>query len=162
MKAWLFGIAWVSVGAWLAWRASRPRSEQAMMVLFWPLFLGSSVPHAADPLARLRAALGEDTALLSELREALSSLTRRAARIDAELAGLLCEGEGEVAKARQRSRQLLIEARTKLRQQHQQALAAIEETATRLMLARESGDVSQIEAVLGELRSTMLAVEEVG
>jgi hypothetical protein len=161
VKAWLFGIAWVSLGTWLAYRSTRPRSEQAMMVLFWPLFLGNQAP-SADPLARLRAALGEDTALISELREALSALTRRATRIDTELASLPPHGEGEVAQARERSRQMLIAARQQVRQQHQQALAAIEETSTRLMLARESGDVRQIEAVLGELRSKMLAVEEVG
>lgn len=162
MKAWLFGVAWVGLGTWLAFRSTRPRSEQVMMVLFWPLFMGNQAPPATDPLSRLQAALGEDTALLSELRQALSALAQRAARIDAELAGLQPHGEGEVARARERSRQMLIAARDQVRQQHQQALAAIEETSTRLMLARESGDVGQIEAVLGELRSQMLAVEEVG
>ena len=161
MKAWMFGLIWLSLGIWLAWRSDRPAGDRAMMVLFWPLFLGGSTPQPAGPLERLRDAMGTPTPLIDELRAALGALQQREARITAALAGLSEHGEGEVARAQSRSRQMLQEARAQVRQQHEAALAAIEETATRLMLARESGNTDEISALLSTLRARMLAVEEV-
>ncbi len=170
MKAWLFVTGWVAVGAFLAFRpgSGRRGAEAALVLLFWPFFLAQAPPRAGaravDPLVRLRSALGEDPGaqvVADELECALDGVRDRLARVDRALTEISSDGDGAVGEARATSRLLLEEAQQRSRAELDEALAAIEEAATRLVLARESREAGQVDAILTTLRDRLLAVEEV-
>lgn len=163
MKAALLLAAWLAAGAFVAFRGPRAPGERLLALLFWPFFLGAP-PAPAEPasLARLRRALGDGDAaadVVAELRSALDRLSARRARVAEELAGL---GEGDGGDgARARSRELLTQALAAVERERARVEAAVEETATRLVLARDSGADDQVDALLGALRSRLSAAEEV-
>jgi hypothetical protein len=168
VKALIFGLCWVGVGAALASRR-RPGegpAELALAVLFWPLFLaqGGGGPAPADPMDRLRRALGPGDAaagLLGELEEALRRLAARQARVEAALRELRGAGEGPGTEVRRASEAMLRGALERVRAERHAALAAVEEAATRLLLAGEDGDRGEVEHLLQALRARLVAGEEV-
>lgn len=168
MKAALLLGGWLMVGAWVAFRSQRPPGERALALLFWPFFLqgmpGAAAPAPVEPsLARLRRALGEGDAaddVVAELSRALQRLRGRRDRLQAELDGLGEAAVGPVADARSRSRGLLAAARGRLEVELARAEGAVEETATRLVLAGEAGATADVEPLLEALRSRLSAAEE--
>ena len=167
MKALLLLAGWTAVGSWVAFRGERSVGERALALLFWPFFLGQDAPVEGPGLhpasARLARALGEGDAageVVAELSVALFGLEARQARVQDELAGLGPEVQGEVGDARRRSRALLTEALARLAAEQARAEAAIEETATRLVLAREAGQDEDVGVLLNALRARISAAEE--
>lgn len=176
MKAVLFGALWLAPGLVLALRrVERPALERGLSLLFWPFFLFTgepAVPRAArtptGPLGRLHRALGGDagaTAVVRELQQAISRLEERLARVESALSELEHAGaapeEGSLAEARRRSASLLRDARDACRTELEAALAAVEETATRLVIARETGSSDEVGELLEALRGRLQAAEEV-
>lgn len=176
MKALLFGALWLAPGLLLALRrAERPLGERVLSLLFWPFFLftGDAAPPSQQaaptgPLGRLHRALGADagaTAVVRELQQAISRLEGRLARVEAALAEveapLPSEESGSLAEARRRSATLLRETRGACLVELEAALAAVEETATRLVIVRERGSSDEVGALLEALRGRLQAAEEV-
>lgn len=176
MKALLLIVGWLGCGLLLCARehftgVRRPAWERVLALVFWPFFLvGGSAPAApadAAPIARLRAALAPDDpaqGLVSELAAALRRQQERVARLDGALAAAGDTGgpqDAPLAEARTRSRQLLAAARAREGEALGEALAAIEEAATRLWLLREGGERGEVEALLGGLAARLRAGEEV-
>ena len=168
MKAGLLLCAWLLVGVWVAFRAPRSAGERALALLFWPFFLGdapvvATSRHVEPSLARLRRALGEGDAaddVVAELSRALARLRGRQGRVQAELDALGLGASGPVAEARERSRALLVAAFDRIQGELARAEAAIEETATRLVLAREGGGAADVGPLLDALRVRLAAAEE--
>jgi len=174
VKALVFGLLWVSVGVVVAARVGASRGERVLVLLFWPFFLvGGEEPEpelrrGRGPLSRLRQALGgEDAAeaVVGELERAVERLERRLSRVDAAHAELDAAvgpgGDSDLARARRRSMTMLEEARERCRQELDAALAAVEETATRLVVAQETGSSVEVRGLLESLRSRLRAAEEV-
>lgn len=168
MKALLFGVAWVGVGAVLATRRrGAGAAELLLMVAFWPLFLGggADAPASVDPMDRLRRTLGPgDVAegLLRDLGAALLRLAERQERVEGALRELAtADLRGPAGEARAASRVMLQSALDRVRIERQSAIAAVEEAATRLLLAREEGERGEVEALLMALRARLVAGEEV-
>lgn len=168
MKAAVLLGAWLSVGAWVALRGPRPPLERALAWLFWPFFLGESGPAPADvevdpTLARLQRALGEGDAadgVVAELSRALGRLRGRRDRVQSELDALGAGPVGPVGDARARSRALLEAALARIHAELGLVEAAIEETATRLVLSREGGGGAEVGPLLDALRGRLAAAEE--
>ena len=179
MKALLFGALWLGPGVVVALRASsRHPVERLLCLLFWPFFLfdtdeapqPAAGPVPRGPLARLHRALGGDDAASSvvlELQQAVARLEERLQRMDAALgelgpeAGAALPEADPLADARARSTSLLQEARTTCKSELDAALAAVEETATRLVIARETGSSAEVRELLASLRGRLQAAEEV-
>ncbi len=178
MRAALFGLLWLLPGVWLALRGrTRPAAERVLILVFWPFFLGAEGPVEAappswtcpeGPLGRLHQALGGDhaaTGVVVELQRAVARLEDRLSRLDAALGQLASGEQGEVSEAlraaRSRSADLLEHARARCRGELDAALAAVEETATRLVIARETGSSTEVRGLLDSLRSRLHAAEEV-
>lgn len=171
MKAVFLLGGWLAVGTWVAFRTQRPPGERALALLFWPFFLqgmpGASASAPIEPsLARLSRALGEGDAaddVVAELSRALQRLRGRRDRVQAELDVLGAAAAGPVADARARSRALLEAARDRLEVELARAEGAVEETATRLVLAGEAGEAgatADVGPLLEALRSRLSAAEE--
>lgn len=156
MKALLFLGGWLCVGVVVATMRVEGPLERALALLFWPFFLvqPAQAPPRTGALERLRSALGPEAgseAFVEELDRALRSLRARLERVEGALAEL-DEDQGT-------SRQLLEEARDRARQDLEEALAAIEESAARLVIAQSTG--GEVDAILAALRHRLLAAEEV-
>ncbi len=162
MKALLLLGLWIGAGMWFARLRTDP-VERVMATLFWPFYVGA--PNALerpDHLTRLAAALGPGLAtdgLLSEVDAALRRVIARRQRVTAALEALgPIDGADEV---RQASRRLLEEAQARIDAQLAAAHAAIADTATRLVLARDGDDPAELESLMSALRARLLASEEV-
>ena len=172
--------AWLVLGLVIALRGPRPAWERALALLFWPFFLMGELslapPAAAVPptspsvdpgsLVRLRAALGEGDpaqALVADLGRALAAHQARVDRLEAALAAVGGPSTEDPAldRARARSRALLAQARDAERQALGEALAAIEEAATRLWLLRAGAERGEVEALLAGLAARLRAGAEV-
>ena len=167
MKALLLLAGWTAIGSWVAFRGDRTVGERGLALLFWPFFLGQEPPAAGaglhPSLARLARALGEGDAaeeVVTELSAALYGLSARRHRVQEELTGLGPEEAGDVGDARRRSRGLLTQALAALDGERAQAEAAIEETATLLVLARETGQDEDVGVLLRALRARISAAQE--
>jgi len=174
VKAVVFGLIWISVGVVFAARSGGSRSERALVLLFWPFFVVGGVdaetdaPQNTGPLGRLRQALGGgDTAaaMVGELERTVARLESRLSRVQAAQAELDGDvrpgGDSDLARARERSAAMLGEARERCRRELDAALAAVEETATRLVIAQETSSSAEVEGLLASLRSRLQAAEEV-
>lgn len=128
------------------------------MLFFWPFFLGDT-PQKSSALIRLRSAMRPDDpaySLVNELERALQRMHSRQQRLDNALRDLDQSGE-----ANPRCRELLQQACKQTQQELNGVLAEIEETATRLILAREGGPGEEVSDLLGALHARMLSVLEV-
>lgn len=174
MKAVVFGLIWISAGVLIAVRTGGSRGERALVLLFWPFFLvggdhtETEAAQRPGPLGRLRQALGGgDTAasVVGDLERVVARLERRLSRVEAahaELDADVRSGEdSDLARARQRSAAMLGEARERCRRELDAALAAVEETATRLVIAQETGTSAEVQGLLASLRGRLQAAEEV-
>lgn len=168
MKAWMLLSGWLVVGLAVGLRGQRAPWERVLAVAFWPFFLVAPASGSAgsDPVSRLRAALGEDDpalAMVSRLTQALARQQARLARLEAAVAraGPGAQDDPALALARQRSRELLVTARDRERATLSEALAAVEEAATRLWLLRERGEPAEVEALLRGLAARIDASAEV-
>lgn len=170
MTALALLFAWLLVGVAVAFRGARPPGERALGLVFWPFFVGGqSEPDDAAPtdpaLARLHRALGEGDAaddVVAELHRALGRLRARRDRVQAEIDALGADAAGPRADSQARSRALLEAARDRVGAELARAEAAIEETATRLVLAHEAGDAAEVGPLLDALRGRLGAAEELG
>lgn len=167
MKALLLLVGWSAIGSWVAFGGDKTIAERALSLIFWPFFIGQDTAAEGAGLhpasGRLARALGEGDAaeeVVTELSGALFKLSARRARVQEELAGLGPEVVGEVGDARRRSRALLNQALDRLAAEQAHAEAAIEETATRLVLAREAGQEEDVGVLLNALRARIAAAEE--
>lgn len=161
--------AWLAVGLAVGLRGQRAPWERALAVAFWPFFLlvpaGGGVLQAGS-VERLRAALAPDDpaqALVDNLERALRRQQARVARLE-EAVGRAGEVEGdgpELVAARRRSLALLVAARDRERAAVGAALAAVEETSTRLWLLRERGEPAEVDALLRGLAARLDADLEV-
>jgi len=127
------------------------------------------------PVACLRLALAPDDpaqALVERLAAALDTLQARVFRLEQAVteaeAGSSRAGEPSLgagaavlAAARDRSRALLVQALEQERKALGEALAAIEEVATRMWLLREAGQPAEVEALLRALAARLDAGVEV-
>ncbi|MCB9780891.1 MAG: hypothetical protein H6742_20145 [Alphaproteobacteria bacterium] len=180
MDALLLLMAWTAAGVVVATRGARPAWERVLAVAFWPFFLAASLAPAAEtapvateppspsPVQRLRQALpAGDPALatVAALDRALSAQQARLSRLDRALAELVDGPDAGVDAAldaaRGQSRALLSAARERERAALSEALAAVELTATRLWLLRETGEQQAMGALLDELAARLGAAEEV-
>ena len=77
--------------------------------------------------------------------------------------GIAWVGVGAALATRRRaaSRVMLQSALDRVRVERQSAIAAVEEAATRLLLAREDGERGEVQALLMALRARLVAGEEV-
>jgi hypothetical protein len=170
VKALIFVGLWLGVGAFVSLRRPAPPAERVLAALFWPLFLLSptgpaAAPRADEPapLRRLRAALGPAdpaAAVVGELAAALARVDARAARLAAALAELGPDDGGAIGQARARSRELLDRSRQAAERERDEALAAIEEAATRLLVASEDGERADVAGLLRSLRARLDASRE--
>lgn len=170
MKALIFGAIWLCIGTVVAFRDPRPWAERLLAALFWPFFIISTPPPVGPPthapLERLRQAMGEGDAaeaLLGELERTVARLRARVERLS-QAAEKVAGGPSEdsaMGRARGDSERLLQEARAKARLELEAALVAIDDAATRLVIAREAGQPGEVAALLAALRQRLLAEAEV-
>lgn len=154
MKAALLLAAWLAVGLYIATRGGRRAcGGGAMVLLFWPFFLGQR--PAMMPMDRLRGALAPfDPALplVAELDTAVRRLSARLARVEAALA----EAESGPSRA------LLAEAQQRLAADLAATLAAVDEAAARLTVLQDEGERAEVESALRALQGRLAAGEELG
>lgn len=153
MKALALLGLWLAAGAVVS--RGLPAGERVMATLFWPFFLGHR-PAAADPLTRLRQALGPSDpaqALVAELSAALARLDARIARVAAASVGV----DPGAPSAR-----VLREASAKLSEDRGRLIAAADEAATRLAIGVDPSERAEVEALLRDLQRRLSAEEAVG
>ena len=158
MKVMAFGGAWLFVGALVAARNPQPPLVRGLILFFWPFFV-VDIPEKPSAIVRLRSAMHSDdpaNSLVGELENALERMHARQVRLGRALREL----EG-TASSNVRSRVLLQDAHDQYQQEFDAVIAAIEETATRLILAREAGSHEEVSALLGALHARMMSVLEV-
>lgn len=168
MKAAVFVVVWLALGVAVAARTPRPSWERALCAAFWPFFLAADLAGTTvlGPVDRLRAALAPDDPaqrLVADLAAAIARQVARVDRLEHAVAGTQAGSgsAGALEAARGTSRDLLVSALARERTALADTLAAVEVTATRLWLLRESGDRDEIDRLVADLASRLQAGEEV-